>query len=69
VSDEAQSLKASVKAKDNVPFVLRRGRPHELDLLAILSTEAFTPKGKWCSLFFIFLFFPFFLPLLQVLSM
>jgi len=30
-----------------VPFTLRRARPHELDLLAVLSTEAFTPRGKW----------------------
>lgn len=30
-----------------VPFVLRRGRPHELDILAILSTDVFTPRGEW----------------------
>jgi hypothetical protein len=28
-------------------YVLRWGKPHELDLLAILSTEAFTPRGPW----------------------
>ena len=24
-----------------------RGRPHELDVLAELSTSVFTPRGKW----------------------
>lgn len=35
------------KKRRSIPFTLRRARPHELDLLAILSTEAFTPKGAW----------------------
>lgn len=34
-------------ASGKAEFSLRRARPHELDLLAILSTEAFTPRGEW----------------------
>ncbi|EKX52009.1 hypothetical protein GUITHDRAFT_150870 [Guillardia theta CCMP2712] len=31
-------------------FVLRRGRPHELGLLATLSTDVFHPRGAWFSI-------------------
>jgi hypothetical protein len=44
---EAQSAGDVSKGKTPLPFSLRRARPHELDLLAILSTEAFTPRGEW----------------------
>ena len=46
----SSSLKANVKVQGK-PFVLRRGRPHELDLLAVLSTDVFTPRGKWYEVF------------------
>jgi hypothetical protein len=44
----AQPDSDTIKHKSqSLPFTLRRARPHELDLLAILSTEAFTPRGEW----------------------
>jgi hypothetical protein len=48
-SDASQLLPASIPAtgKGLNQYELRWGKPHELDLLAILSTEAFTPRGSW----------------------
>ena len=45
---ESEYLKKVVKATTTgTPFVLRRGRAHELDALATLSTDVFTPRGAW----------------------
>jgi hypothetical protein len=42
----SQSVEDEAK-KEPVPFTLRRARKFEIDTLAALSTEAFTPRGAW----------------------
>lgn len=42
----SQSVEEEAK-KEPVPFTLRRARKFEIDTLAALSTEAFTPRGAW----------------------